>query len=286
MTAAGNATPIEHTGTGGLQIRGEEWLPETAPRAAVVLSHGKDEHTGRYRHVIAALTECGYAVYAHDHRGHGRSDGPRGVIVRFDDYVDDLHLLVETVRGRHPGLPLFLLGHSMGGLIAARYAIVRQEFLAGLILSGPAFLIGGNVPAWKKRVMLLLGRVAPNLRLPPSPPGTLSRDLEIDELFLSDPLCHNEPTRVGFARALYLAAEATRPRGGELTSPLLLMHGAADTLTSPRGSEQFFRAVASRDKTLKLWPDNRHEIFNDLDKDAVIAFMLGWLDDRIHAEQM
>jgi len=283
MDADVQATPIESIGTGGVRLRGGAWLPDRPPRAVVVLSHGKDEHTGRYLHVIDALTGRDYAVYAHDHRGHGRSDGPRGVIVRFDDYVDDIHLLVEYGRSMHPDLPLFLLGHSMGGLIAARYALLHQGLLAGLILSGPALLIGEDVPEWKKQVMLLLGRIAPNQHLPMSPPGTLSRDPEIDELFLNDPLCYNEPTRVGFARALYLAVENTRPRGNELTIPLLLMHGAADTLTSPRGSEEVFHAVASPDKTLKLWPDNRHEIFNDLDKESVIAFMLAWIEARTPA---
>lgn len=271
---------IEAIGAGVIRLRGEARLPAREPLAIVVLAHGKDEHIGRYDHVMTALNDRGYAVYAHDHRGHGRSDGPRGVIDRFDDYVADLRLLVQHARTHHPDLPLFLLGHSMGGLIATRYALAYQGQVNGLMLSAPALLVGEGVPGWKKRLLLLLGRIAPNRRLPPSLPGTLSRDPTIDEQFLSDPLCHIEPTRVGFARAIYLAAEATRPRGRELTVPLLLMHGTADTLTSPRGSEEFFRAVASPDKTLKLWPDGRHEIFNDLDKNAVIAFMLDWLDER------
>jgi alpha-beta hydrolase superfamily lysophospholipase len=267
-------------GARSARLHGECWLPESSSRAVVVLAHGKDEHSGRYRHIIEALTEDGYAVFAHDHRGHGRSDGQRGVIERFDDYVDDFDLLVGYARRQHPESPLFLLGHSMGGLIATRYALAHQQLLAGMILSGPAFLIGEDVPGWKKRALLLLGRVAPNHRLPPSEPGTLSRDPEVERTFAADPLCHNEPTRVGFARELYIAAEATRPRGAEVTIPLLIMHGGADTLTSPHGSEQFFRAASSTDKTLRVWPDNRHEIINDLDKETVIAYMLDWLNER------
>jgi len=278
---ADETTTFELSGAGGVRLRGDAWLPDGPPRAVVVLAHGKDEHIGRYRHVIAALTARGYAVYAHDHQGHGKSDGPRGVIVRFDDYVDDLDLLVEHARSRQSGLPLVLLSHSMGGLIAARYALAHQAKLSALSLIGPAFLIGEDVPAWKIRMMLFLGRIAPNLRLPPSEPGILSRDPEVERAFAADTLCHNERTRAGFARALYVAAEATRSRGNELTLPLLIMHGEADSLTSPRGSETFFQSAASADKTLKLWPDNRHEIFNDLDKESVIAFMLDWLDARL-----
>lgn len=270
--------PIELMAADGTQLRGEVSLPVGTAKAILVLVHGKDEHIGRYWHVIAVLNESGYAVFAHDHRGHGRSDGPRGVIDRFDDYVDDLDLLVEHARAQHPDLPIYLLGHSMGGLIATRYALAHQSKLSGLILSGPALLIGEHEPAWKKRLMVLLGRIAPNLRISTSEPGMLSRNPEVERAFSADPLCNNERTRLGFARALYLAAEATRPRAAELSLPLLIMHGDADRLTSPRGSIAFFNAAGSPDKTLKLWPDNRHEIFNDLNSASVITFMLQWLE--------
>jgi alpha-beta hydrolase superfamily lysophospholipase len=168
----------------------------------------------------------------------------------------------------------------MGGLIATRYALSHQSRLSGLILSGPALLVGADEPAWKKRLLVLVGRVLPNLRISTSKPGYLSRAPEVERAFAADPLCNNERTRLGFARALYLASEATRPRAAELTLPLLVMHGDADRLASVRGSVALFDNASSSDKTLKLWPDNRHEIFNDLDSADVIAFMLDWLDRR------
>ena len=274
------AEPIELVGAGGVRLRGPATLPAGAPRAVVALAHGKDEHVGRYRHVVAALVENGYAVYGIDHRGHGQSDGERGLIARFDDFVDDFDLLVEEAHGRHPAVPLYVLGHSMGGLIATRYALRYQAKLAGLILSGPALLVGEHEPAWRKRLLLLLGRFFPNLTLPAGEPGLLSRNPEIEQLFAQDPLCNNEKTKLGYVRPLFLAAEETLPRGPELTIPLLVMHGEADNLTSPRGSERFVRDAASADKTLKLWPDDRHEIFNELDGDQVIAFMVDWLNAR------
>jgi lysophospholipase len=276
-------TLTEVVGAGGVRLRGGAWVPDASPTAVLVLAHGKDEHIGRYRHLVSALTGRGYAVYAHDHRGHGKSDGPRGVIQRFDAYVDDLDLLVEHARGRHPGLPIYMLGHSMGGLIATRYALAHRPKLSGLILSGPALLIAEDVPAWKKRLLLAVGRIAPNRPIPrtDSAPDRLSRNPEIERAFHDDELCNNARTRLGFVRALYLAAEATRPRCAELRLPLLIMHGEADTLASPRGSERCFELANSSDKTLKLWPEDRHEIFNELDADAVIAFTLAWLDARL-----
>lgn len=247
-----------------------------------MLAHGKDEHIGRYAELTAALVGAGYTVYAQDHRGHGKSGGPRGVIRRFDDYVDDLDLLVERARSEADGRPLFLLGHSMGGLIAARYALGHQATLSGLILTSAAFVIGEDVPAWKKQLLLVLSRLFPNRPLSSGlgDVNYLSRDLEVQRLFGEDPLCNNEPTRLGFVRVLYLAAQATVPATRSLTLPLLLMHGAADRLTSPRGTEAVYALAASPDKTLKLWPDDLHELFNELDRAEIIAFTLEWLKTR------
>jgi acylglycerol lipase len=275
-----NREPTDLVALDGTHLRGEAWVPDENSRAVVVIAHGKDEHIGRYRHVISALNEHRYAVYGHDHRGHGKSDGPRGVINRFDDYVDDLDLLVDFARGRHPGVPFFLLGHSMGGLIATRYAFRFQDKLTGLILSGAALRIGDEVPSWQKQLLLILGRFLPNKTLPRAELGVLSRDPEIERIFRSDPLCIIDSTRLGFARELYLAAESARRRLSELEPPLLIMHGEADRLTSPLGSMSCYEGAVSTDKTLKLWPEDCHEIFNELDKSEVIAYMIDWLNAR------
>jgi lysophospholipase len=275
-----SSTAIEHQGVGGVRLIGARWLPEAAPRGVVVIAHGLDEHIGRYLHVVAALVSSGYAVYAHDHRGHGRSGGERGVIARFDEYVDDLALLVETARREQSGLPLTLLGHSMGGLIAVRYALQHQAKLAALILSGAALLVGQELPWWKKQMLLVLGRFQPNRTLPVAEENLLSRDPEVDRRFKSDPLCNSEPTRLGFARELYLAAADARRRVDSLALPMLIMHGAADRLTSPEGSKLIYDKAVSNDKTLKLWPDDLHEIFNELDQREVIGFVVEWMLSR------
>jgi alpha-beta hydrolase superfamily lysophospholipase len=263
----------------GVTLQALAWGP-VMPKAVVALAHGYAEHTGRYRHVIEALNGRGYAVFAVDHRGHGACRGRRASIRRFDDFVDDFHVLVERARTENPSGPLFVLGHSMGGLIATRYALRHQRNLAGLILSGAALIVGESVPIWQTRLLQLLSRVAPDLPMLPSTPGVLSRDPEVERRFAADPLCYRGKVRLGLARELYLAARDARSHFAELSLPLLVMHGADDRLTSPRGSELLYQQARSAEKTLKLWPDDRHEIFNELDAEAVIGFMCDWLDGR------
>jgi alpha-beta hydrolase superfamily lysophospholipase len=272
--------PLELTAPDRVKLRGQRYLPAGSPRATIALAHGMFEHQGRYGYVVEALLSHGYAVYAIDHRHHGASDGRPGRMTRFDDYVDDFDLLVGQIERELPGTPIVVLGHSMGGLIATRYALRAQGRLAALVLSGPALIVGERLPATQRAFLRWLGWLIPFLRLPPAPPGTLARDPDVERAFAADPLCHRERTRLDFARKIYIAAEATMPRAAELRLPLLVMHGTDDRLTSPRGSEQFVRAASSSDKDLRLWPDRRHEIFNDLGREEVIAALLSWLDAR------
>jgi acylglycerol lipase len=278
--AAIESERFEVTGNGGVTLQTLAAIPPS-PKAIVALAHGYGEHVGRYGHVIEPLNQREYAVFAVDHRGHGACTGRRASIRRFDNFVDDFHVLVERARSRFPSLPLYVLGHSMGGLIATRYALRYQRDLTGLVLSGPALIVGESVPAWQTRVLIVLSRLLPDLPLLPFTSGLLSRDPEVERRALADPLCYHGRTRLGLARELYLAAEDARNHLAEITLPFLVMHGGADKVTSPRGSEMLYQQAQSTDKTLKLWPEDRHEIFNELDADAVIATMCDWLDERV-----
>ncbi len=270
---------FEVTGTGGVALRALASIP-AAPKAVVALAHGYGEHVGRYGHVIEALNRRGYAVFAADHRGHGASPGRRTSIRRFDDYVDDFHALAGRARSRCPALPLYVLGHSMGGLIATRYALRHQGGLTGLVLSGPALILSRSVPTWQTNLLLSLSRLVPDLPLLKPTAGLLSRDPEVELRAKSDPLNYQGWIRLCLAREIYLAGEDTRDHLAEITLPFLVMHGEADKVTSPRGSEMLYQQARSTDKTLKLWPDDRHEIFSELDAGAVIATMCDWLDER------
>ena len=273
----------ELVGRGGIRLSTAVWRPEAPPKAVVVLVHGYGEHLGRYAHVVAALVERGYAVFGLDHRGHGRSGGRRAAIGRgdrFDDFVDDLGLLVARARAAIPASLVFLLGHSMGGLIATRYALAHGDGLAGMVLSGAAIRIGDDVSPLLRRLSGVVAAVAPHLPVVAPRSGVLSSDPEVERRFRADPLCYNRGLRAGFGHAFQRAAADTQPRLDRLTLPLLVMHGADDRLTNPAGSELLHTRARSADKTLVLWPGLRHEIFNEPGGDAVIGCAVDWLDAR------
>jgi alpha-beta hydrolase superfamily lysophospholipase len=244
---------------------------------------GHCEHLGRYGHVIAALVADGFAVYGLDHRGHGRSSGPRALITDFDRVADDLHVLGIHAAHRHPALPVALIGHSMGGLIALRYALKHQHELAALVTSGPALIIDEGEP----RAKVVAGKVAG--RLAPMAPylrdkGTgcgLATERWVCEHFWIDHRNWNGDTRLGTVATMLEAAEDTRERAGELRLPLLAMHGAADRITAPRGTELLHERASSEDKTIVLWDGMKHEIFNSPGRDEVIATMRRWLAERV-----
>ncbi len=256
------------------------WLPEQEPVALAVVVHGYGEHMGRYRHVIEVLVERGFGVYAIDHRGHGGSQGLRASVERFDYFVDDLHLLVQQAKAAHPDLHLVMIGHSMGGLIATRYALRHQRELHALVLSGAALLIGESTPGYLKKLSRVLAAVVPTLGVVPAAKdgaAVLSRDEAVQRAFASDTLCYTGKLRARMGYEMWRAAIDTQARMEQITLPLLIMHGADDTLTDPRGSTMLYEKAGSADKTLKLWPGCRHEIFNEPEQAEILAYMVDWI---------
>lgn len=252
----------------------------TAPRAVVLVCHGYGEHSGRYGHLITALTCNGYAVFTLDHRGHGRSSGGRTIVRDFDTFVTDFHLLAERVRDDYPDLPQILLGHSMGGLIAVRYARRYQPELAALITSGPAVMIPGELPPAIFRLVAPLGRILPWLPVAKGAEDVLSSDEAADDDFAADHRNFSGPVLAGIGAGMEGAAIDVRTRLAEITLPLLAMHGADDRLTDPRGTVLLYEQSRSQDKMVVVWPDQKHEIFNDADRHKIIAFTLDWLNTR------
>lgn len=258
------------------------WIPAT-PRAIVVIAHGHAEHLGRYSMLVNGFVAAGYAVYGQDHRGHGRSSGPRALLMRFDDTVDDLHRLVRDAKAAHPGLPCVLFGHSMGGLIAVRYALAHQDELDALIVTGPALIIADEMPERQRRIAGVLARLAPAGPLPRGRGNTLTKDPETGERFPDDHRNHRGPTRLRTAWGMLTGGEDALARAASLTLPLLAMHGEDDRLTFPEGTKTLHERVASLDKTLRIWPGMLHEILNETDRHAVLTEILAWLDQRMPA---
>lgn len=266
----------------GVQLAAAGWVPDS-PRAVVLLCHGHVEHLGRYGHVVSALTHAGYAVYGLDHRGHGRSTGTRGLITDFDRIADDFHALAAGAAERHLGLPVALIGHSMGGLIALRYTLKYQDELAALVTSGPALIIDEDYSTLEVIAGKAIGAVAPAAPIPRGGGDGcgLSTERWICEQFGIDHRTWHGPTRAGTAAAMLRAAEDTRNRVAEIRLPLLAMHGADDRTTFPLGTELLYEGASSADKSIILWRGMRHEIFNSPGRDEVIATTIRWLDSRL-----
>ncbi|MBA3654198.1 MAG: alpha/beta hydrolase [Actinobacteria bacterium] len=243
-----------------------------APRATLVLAHGYGEHSGRYEHVGGALANAGFTTWAMDHFGHGQSAGDdrgsigslAGAVADLDDCVD-----VATADPASPP-PVFLLGHSMGGLIATAYAEEHQDRLKALVLSGPAVAVNPMLEALQD-----LDEI-PEVSLAPF----VSRDPDVVKDYENDPLNYLGPMPRSMIKAM---SEITgvRDRLSTITLPVLVMHGDADALVSPQASQDIAATVASKDVTLKLWPGLFHEIYNEPEQAAVIAETISWLEAHL-----
>lgn len=232
----------------------------------VVLSHGYGEHIGRYEHVAAALVERGSAVYGADHLGHGESGGDRVLIADFDHVVDDLHAVVGLAREQHPGLPVVLVAHSMGGLVGALYAQRHGDELAGLVLSGPAI---GLAPALAPALVQLPEGTEPPDE--PIDPAVLSRDLSVGEAYARDPLVWHGGWRRATLEAFLRANEAVDSGPGFGDLPVLYVHGEADQLVPMALARPAVERLKGADFAEEIVPEARHETFNELDKEATIG---------------
>jgi alpha-beta hydrolase superfamily lysophospholipase len=264
-------------GSAGGSVYWQKWEPDQA-RAVVVLSHGLAEHSGRYAHVAERLTAAGYAVYALDHWGHGRSEGTRANVDRFAHLRTDLETLLSQARGEHPGRPVFLLAHSLGGLIALDLLVCRgASGLRGLVLSGAAVdpSIGSPV---ERALAPVLSALVPNLGVTELPADAVSRDPEEVRKYREDPLNYHGKVRARTGAETLQATRRVTSGVGRLDLPVLVMHGTEDRLVSPAGSKLVAERIGSTDKTLTLYDGLYHEIFNEPERDRVLDDVVGWLD--------
>ena len=266
-------------GAGGVKIFIRSWLPEAKAKALVVLCHGLNAHSGYYGWAAEQLVGAGYAAYAPDLRGRGKSDGDRFYVDTIDDYARDVDLAVKLAQSRHPGLPVFLLGHSAGGVVSCIYVLDHPGELAGFICEDFAFQVPG--PELALAVIKGLSHVAPHANVLKLHNENFSRDPEAVARMNADPLIANEVQPTQTIAALVRADERLKREFSRISLPVLILHGTDDKVTKPSGSQAFYDAAGSKDKTLKLYEGHYHDLLNDAGKETVMADILGWIAARL-----
>ena len=264
-------------GSAGGSVFWQSWVP-AEPKGLVVIAHGLAEHSGRYAHVADRLNDAGYAVHALDHRGHGKTDGTPGNVERIAYVRGDLDSLLTRARGEHPGLPVFLVGHSFGGLAVLEYVVSRgQSGLTGLVLSG-ALVDPDAGTAIQRRLAGVLSAMAPNLGVVPLDPTTVSRDPAEVKKYVEDPLNYHGKVRARSGAEIIAAVSRVVSGLPTITLPVLVMHGEQDRLVTPGAATLIAERIGSTDKTLTLYDGLYHEIFNEPERDAVLGDVVTWLD--------
>jgi alpha-beta hydrolase superfamily lysophospholipase len=270
-------------GAGAVGIFWQSWAPEERPaRGVVVIVHGFGEHSGRYEHVAQRLVAEGYAAYALDHRGHGRSEGPRAVIDRLADAVSDIDRLTVLAGDAHPGLPVFMLGHSMGGLLAVQYALEHQDRLTGLLLSGALAALDA-APAPSRLIARVLSAVAPRAGLIALDASLVSRDPQVVAAYRADPMVHHGKLPARTVAELIAAGRRFPELVAEIRVPTLIMYGSEDRLCPPSGSVMLGERIGAADITVIPYEGLYHEILNEPEQETVLHDMCGWLDAHVGA---
>jgi len=264
-------------GIGGVALRGQSWLPEGAPDGVVVIAHGLAEHSGRYADVAAGLVAEQFAVYAIDHRGHGRSGGARANIDRFAHAVSDFCAFTGHAARQHPGAPVYLLGHSMGGAIAFASALRLQKSLRGLVLSAPALAAAGHTPRLKVALARMLSSLAPNIGAMKLPATAISRDESVVRAYEADPLVFHGSIPARTLVELLDAMQGFPRQASTLQLRTLVLHGTADSLVPVSATRPVYQAMPAQQRTIKYYAGLYHEVFNEPERNVVVGDVLQWL---------
>lgn len=266
-------------GAGGVKIFVRSWRPATSPRGVIVISHGFNSHSGQYAWAAQQFVSKGFAVYAADLRGRGKSDGARFLVGKVGEYVSDVDLAVKLAKTREPGLPIFMLGHSAGGVVACSYTLEHQSELAGLICESFAFRV--PAPDFALDLLSWIGSWAPKLGVLKLKNQDFTRDAAALASMNADPLIANETQPAGTLRALWQADKKLKVSFPKITLPVLILHGSEDKATVPAGSKFFHETAGSKDKTLKIYEGHFHDLLADTGKEGVMADIQAWIDKHM-----
>jgi acylglycerol lipase len=274
------------TGVRGNRHYYQFWLPEGRPKAVLLVIHGLAEHSGRYANLVAHLVPHGYAVYGMDHLGHGKSDGARTYVERFSDFVESLHTYVGIVREGQVDAPIFLVGHSLGGLIAVTWLLEHQDEVQGVILSGPAVRIPDNISALTIFAGKILSALLPRVGILGLAARGVSRDPAVVAAYLDDPLVFTGKVTARLGAEMLKAMRRIEVDARRMRLPMLILQGSADKLVDPAGARMLHERVGSADKTLKIYPGLYHEVYNEPEHGQVLRDVESWLEERLRPDAM
>jgi len=263
----------------GLRLFVRSWRPEGTARAVLAICHGFNSHSGYYIAFAEQLAAQGYAVYALDLHGRGKSDGERFYLSKFSQYLQDLGGLIALAKSREQGLPVYLLGHSAGGVVSCVYTLENQAELAGLVCESFAFQV--YAPDFALAALKGLSHLAPHAHVLRLPNDKFSRDPQLVAAMNADPLIADETQPTLTVAEMARADDRLKREFGQITLPVFILHGTKDAVTKPGGSQFFHDQAGSTDKTLKLYDGYFHDLLNDVGKEIVVRDIIAWLDARV-----
>ncbi len=265
-------------GTNGVYLYAQCWLPDVSPRAVIVIVHGVGDHSGRYMNIVNHMVSNQIAVYGYDHRGHGNSPGQRGHINSWTEYRSDLLNYINMISSLQSGRLIFLVGHSMGALIALDYVLWENEHIAGAIISGAPIEPVGVAKPFKVALARFLSRIYPGFPIDLGlDHDALSRIPEVVKSYQKDPLVHGKVS-ARWGTELLSALESVKMWGESINTPILMIHGGADRMNSAEGAKKFFDRIQAQDKEFILYTDCYHELHNDLDNEIMLKDLLNWVN--------
>lgn len=259
----------------------QSWLPEGEVKAVLIIVHGLAEHSGRYTNVVNHFVALGYAVYGLDHRGHGQSDGTRVYVERFNDFIATLKCYFDMVRGWQPDRPIFLIGHSMGGLISAAYLLEHQAGLQGVVLSAPGIKVPDNISPLTIFFAKVLSMLVPKFPLARIEADGVSRDPNVVRQYKRDPLVYAGKVTARLGAELLKTAQRVTAEAVKISLPILIVQGEQDRIVKPTGAHMLHTTIGSTDKEIKIYQELYHELFNEPEHSQVLGDVETWLEARI-----
>ncbi len=269
------------SGVRNLEIYYQAWLPEGDPKAVLLIIHGLGEHSGRYGNLVDHFVPRGYAIYSWDHIGHGRSAGEREMVESFADFTTTLRSYYQMVREWQKGKPVFLIGHSLGGTIAAYYLLDHQDEFAGAVISAALVKVGDSVSKFTILMGKLMSRIAPRFGVLPLDPKTLSKDPAVVQAYIDDPLVFHGKTPARLGTEMLAALSRITAEVERIQIPFITLQGSEDALVDPIGAEMLHERASSQDKALKIYPGLYHEVFNEPERAQVLKDVEDWLESRL-----